>query len=53
MKGYITPMGYMGYVDGRYYLFASEGEYSEYVRERREDMVELSSNMTKLPSKAA
>ena len=21
MKGYITPMGYMGYVDGRYYLF--------------------------------
>ena len=46
-------MGYMGYVDGRYYLFASEGEYSEYVRERREDMVKLSSNMTKLPSKAA
>ena len=43
MKGYITPMGYMGYVDGRYYLFASECEYSEYVRELQEDMTKLSS----------
>lgn len=42
MKGYITPMGYMGYVGGKYYLFASEGEYAEYVKELEEDMPKLS-----------
>ena len=31
MKGYYTGAGYMGYVDGRYMLFASEGEYEEYM----------------------
>ena len=30
MKGYITAMGYMGYVDGRYILFACENDYREY-----------------------
>lgn len=30
MKGYVTASGYMGYVDGRYILFASESEYLEY-----------------------
>lgn len=29
MKGYITSCGYMGYVEGRYILFASEEDYRE------------------------
>ncbi len=33
MKGYNTACGYMGYVDGRYILFASEAEYEEYIEE--------------------
>lgn len=33
MKGYITASGYMGLVDGRYMLFASEEEYLEYLEE--------------------
>ena len=28
MKGYNTSNGYMGYVEGKYILFASEQEYS-------------------------
>lgn len=31
MKGYITANGYMGLVEGRYILFASEGDYQEYL----------------------
>ncbi len=31
LKGYLTPSGYMGYVDGRYILFATEKEYLEYM----------------------
>ena len=31
MKGYITANGYMGLVDGRYILFASEEDYQEYL----------------------
>lgn len=31
MKGYITANGYMGLVDGRYILFASEEDYREYL----------------------
>ena len=27
MKGYYTESGYMGYVNGRYMLFASEDDY--------------------------
>jgi len=34
MKGYFTESGYMGYVDGRYVLFASEKEYFEFAEER-------------------
>ncbi len=34
MKGYNTDCGFMGYVDGRYILFASEGDYMEYSREQ-------------------
>jgi len=30
-KGYNTPYGYMGYVDGEYKLFASEADYLEYI----------------------
>ena len=32
MKGYVTDSGYMGYVDGKYVLFASESDYVEYSR---------------------
>ena len=35
MKGYLTGNGYMGYVDGRYILFASESEYYDYLREEK------------------
>lgn len=31
MKGYVTSAGYMGLVDGRYILFATETEYYEYM----------------------
>nr|DAH15960.1 MAG TPA: hypothetical protein [Bacteriophage sp.] len=33
MKGYHVPSGYMGYVDGRWMLFATENEYVEYITE--------------------
>ncbi len=33
MKGYFTDNGYMGYVDGRYVLFASESDYIEFAGE--------------------
>lgn len=33
MKGYITAGGYMGWVDGRYILFASEEDYLEYLED--------------------
>ena len=32
MKGYDTDFGYMGFVGGRYILFASEREYVEFMR---------------------
>ena len=31
MKGYFVDEGYMGLVDGRYLLFASESDYREYI----------------------
>ena len=31
MKGYVTNSGYMGFVDGRYMLFASESDYVDYI----------------------
>lgn len=31
MKGYNTSEGYMGLVDGRYVLLASEADYREYL----------------------
>ena len=33
IKGYTVPNGYMGYVEGKYILFASESEYYEYMKE--------------------
>ena len=33
MKGYDTESGFMGLVDGRYILFASEEDYEDYMRE--------------------
>lgn len=30
MKGYETNEGFMGYVEGKYILFASESDYYEY-----------------------
>jgi len=31
MKGYYTPFGYMGYVSGKYILFATETDYIDYI----------------------
>jgi hypothetical protein len=33
MKGYVVAAGYMGYVDGRYILFANEEDYMDYCME--------------------
>ena len=33
MKGYNTSEGYMGLVEGRYILFASEADYREYLED--------------------
>lgn len=33
MKGYSVDSGYMGLVDGRYMLFASEEDYREYLED--------------------
>ncbi len=33
MKGYCVESGYMGLVDGRYMLFASEDDYREYLED--------------------
>ncbi len=33
MKGYYTENGYMGYVDGRYMLFASEDDYRFFIED--------------------
>ena len=33
MKGYVTSNGYMGYVDGKYILFACDKEYYEFMED--------------------
>jgi hypothetical protein len=33
MKGYVVESGYMGYMDGHYYLFADESDYREAYQE--------------------
>ena len=30
MKGYVVENGYMGYLDGKYVLFADESDYKRY-----------------------
>ncbi len=35
MKGYATGEGYMGFVQGRYMLFASEEDYFDYMKEEQ------------------
>ncbi len=37
MKGYLTGNGYMGYVEGRYILFASEADYYDYLESWKEE----------------
>ena len=37
MKGYVTEHGYMGYVNGKYLLFADENDYADYIRENNYD----------------
>lgn len=32
MKGYVVANGYMGYVEGKYMLFACEEDYIEYIK---------------------
>lgn len=32
MKGYVTPFGYMGFINGRYILFSCEADYLDYAR---------------------
>lgn len=34
MKGFNTNDGYMGFVEGKYILFASESDYNEYMRDQ-------------------
>lgn len=36
MKGYFVKDGYMGYVDGKYQLFADETDYKEYMEEQED-----------------
>lgn len=33
MKGYATSDGFMGYVNGKYMLFASERDYRDYMED--------------------
>ena len=34
MKGYVVENGYMGYLDGKYVLFADESDYEEVYEEQ-------------------
>ena len=33
MKGYVGSDGYMGYVNGKYMLFADEEDYRDYIED--------------------
>ncbi len=33
MKGYVVSDGYMGYVNGKYMLFADEEDYRDYMED--------------------
>lgn len=36
MKGYFIPSGYVGFVDGRWMIFATENDYIEYIEQKGE-----------------
>ncbi len=36
MRGYFTGSGYMGQVEGKYILFASEEDYDEYMEDEED-----------------
>ena len=40
MKGYVVHSGYMGYIDGKYRLFATEEEYMEIYREEEDESIQ-------------
>ena len=33
MKGYVVSDGYMGYVNGKYMLFADDEDYRDYIED--------------------
>ena len=33
MRGYVVSDGYMGYVNGKYMLFADEEDYRDYIED--------------------
>ena len=33
MKGYVVSDGYMGYVNGKYMVFADEEDYRDYIED--------------------
>lgn len=37
MKGYLTNIGYFGWVGEQYLLFPTETEYREYMEERKNE----------------
>lgn len=37
MNGYLIPTGYIGFVNGKKMLFATENEYYEYVKEHENE----------------
>ena len=39
MKGYTVESGYMGYVEGRYMLFASEMDYEDYMEDGQTESI--------------
>ena len=41
MKGFVTQSGFMGYVDGRYVLFADEGDYLEWMEEKNHENLHM------------
>ena len=42
IKGYFVTEAYMGYVDGRYQLFADETDYIEYMEEQNHSCRDIS-----------
>lgn len=45
MKGYTVDCGYMGYLDGRYFLFADESDYREAYWENLQGQIKFAMSM--------